>query len=539
MKKISLCLLSLSLFLISCTDEIDGLTFEKVSPVVSAPIGTVTLSTENLSDLFDSLSLREGPSNVIEFYYDTDFINLPVFDRFSLKNQQFANRIPFTSVGFTNGEMNISSPEEYNSFTIANKDLSDPAAELTKVNFKGGTISISQDKNFDHDLNTNVSFPKLTKNGVALSISLNNIEAITESLTDYKLDLTGSNGDTVNTIEYALNSTIIETGNSDTGSFTLSFALENMEFTYLEGDLKTYRFDDFDGQFDLGLPQNDFPDNIRFTDPKIELTAMNSSGIPFGFNFNGISVIEENGDTSLITGTYLEESQILNASNTPGQSAESIFMVSNENTNNLVDFISNIPESVYFNGFIEANPDTTVKANNYVTDSSGLSVSAQLILPMTGYVNNYAVTDTINNVNLSLSDDGSVSLENINFRVVSENAFPINIAVQLYFMDSTETAGNIVLDSLFDSFEASVISPAGEVNGEGIVNSATTLLSDISIDQEKYERIKTSSKIKLVGKLLSPGANDANPKSVKVTTDNYLTISLGLSAQAIIDPAKF
>lgn len=141
---------------------------------------------------------------------------------------------------------------------------------------------------------------------------------------------------------------------------------------------------------------------------------------------------------------------------------------------------------------------------------------------------------TFDNININLSEDGSASLKDINLRILSQNSSPNNISVQLYFLDSTAENGTIVLDSLFDSVDESVISPAAEVNNNGVVTSPTTLLSEVMIDQEKYERIKTSSKIMLFGRISSNDENTTDQEN----TDNYLSISFGLSAQLIIDPMK-
>ena len=436
-----------------------------------------------------------------------------------------------------NGELTISSPEEYNSFIISNEDLSDPPPSLTQMVLKGGNLEIVQNKNYDHNTVTTVSFPTFTKDGVPLSVELNNVEAFSEDLTAYTIDLTGENGQKTNTIDYAINGRIEETGSSDTGTLTILFNMVNLQFSYLEGDFKTYPFENIQQTFDLRLPQNDFPNNIRFTDPKIDFHVLNSAGLPFSLNIKEISVIEETKNSKLITGSYQEETPTLAGAPNPREVIESTYEISNANTYNLIEFISDIPESVFFDGLITANPEGGSQISNFVTDSSRVEIGAELILPFTGYVNNYAITDTIRNVDLDFSD-GGITFENLNLRIISENAFPLNIAIQLYFIDSTEAQGDIVLDSLFDSMDRSLICPSANVDGQGVTVDPTTLLSDIEVDRVKYEKIKSTSKIKIVGRLLSPGADGTSPKNIKIIAENYLNVSLGVSAKTTVDPSK-
>ena len=537
MKKNLLYLGCLAVALWGCTDQIDNLEIETLNPKVSAPIGTVTLRANNLDSLFNDVTVRPGPDNVIEFYYDQDFIEAPVYDRFTIKDQNFDARVPFSSALFTNGEAVVVSPEEFNSFEIDNIDLPDPAPELTLLRLNGGSLDASQIKDFDHNLVTKVTFPTIIKDGVALSVDLTNIDNTTVSLVGYDMDLTGAGGDKVNTIEYAITSNVTETGVSDTGSFELSFAITDMSFEYLEGDLKSYSFEDIEGYFDLNIPENEIPDNVRFTDPKIDIIVTNSAGIPFGLMINDLAVVEDNGDTSSITGDFLTETPLLAGADNPGEVKTSNYLISNANTDNLIELISQIPNGVYFNGFVNANPSGQ-PVDNFVTNTSQVNISAQMILPLVGYVNNYALTQNFDDVSLSVSDSGEVTLDNVNIRVISENAFPVNIAIQLYFIEKDEAGNELILDSLFNSFDESIICPSGELDANGIVSGPTELLSDISVSQDKYERIESANKIQLVGRLISPGAADPTPKSVKFTYDNYLTVKLGLSAQAIIDPKK-
>lgn len=81
-------------------DQIEDINIKSVSPEFSAPLGKITLSTDNLNALSDSLSIREGEENVLEFFYFEELIDAPVYERFFINRQNFENSFPFSSFAF-------------------------------------------------------------------------------------------------------------------------------------------------------------------------------------------------------------------------------------------------------------------------------------------------------------------------------------------------------------------------------------------------------------------------------------------------------
>jgi hypothetical protein len=517
---------------LSCVDEVDDLNFTELRPGISIPIGKFTLSANALTKIGDSLQVREGDLSVIEFYYSIEVLRTLLNDRFTIGDQLFSESIPFSSFIFVGGTEDKVVVSEYNSFTISNSDLPSPAPSLKLAILKSGTFDISQSKDFDHDVQTTIEFPTLKKNGVPLSISLSNNQSTNELLSGYELDLSGELGNKTNTIEYRISTTISNTGVSSSGNISLDFSMANMEFSYLEGDFNTYSFEALEGNFNLGLPQNQIPDNIGFTNPTIELSIDNSAGVSFGLDINKTAVIEENGDSLFITGSFDDQMILVNPATVSGETVSSSFSISNANTDNLVQLISNIPESVYLRASTTANPGIS-PFNNFITDTSEVVINANMILPMEGFADDYALEDTLE-FKLDIDESGLISLDEVILRLQIENSMPLSARIQLYFLDST--AQQNVIDSLFQTRQEQEIFPSGVVNSSGFVVSPTTITSDITIDSLKYEKIKYAEAIHLVVYLATPGANDNPRKSIVITTDNYFTLGIGLSATALIDP---
>jgi len=521
---------------LSCVEDVDDLKFVELRPGISIPVGEFTLSANALTKIGDSLLVREGDLNVIEFFYSTEVLRTTLNDRFTIANQSFSESIPFTSFIFVGGTEDKVVISENNSFPIGNVDLPSPAPSLKRVIFKSGSLDISQLKDFDHDVQSTIELPTLKKNGVPLSISLSNNQPTPEVLlSGYELDLSGELGNKTNTVEYRITTTISNTGSATTGTISLSFNMTNMLFSYMEGDFDTYDFDLVQGDFNLGLPQNQVPDNIGFTNPIIGLSVDNSAGISFGLTLNEVSVTEEDGTKYFITGTYDDQMILLDQATVPGETVTSNYTISKANTDNLVQLISNIPASAYLSALATANPGTA-PFNNFITDTSEVVVNANLVLPMEGYVDDYAIQDTIG-VNLNIDSTGIVSLEEVVLRLQVENSMPLAARIQLYFLDDTVQLN--VIDSLFLTQQEQEIFPAGEVNTSGFIISPTSRTADIIIDNAKYEKIKNTKAIHLVVYLATPGASDTPRKSITITTDNYFTLGVGLSATALIDPDNY
>jgi hypothetical protein len=327
---------------------------------------------------------------------------------------------------------------------------------------------------------------------------------------------------------------VSNTGSDTQGTISLSFSMNDMKFSFMKGDFSTYVINEVANAFDTNFPQTELTNNsIAFTNPSVEIGVLNSSGIPLGLDINEFSVTKSGGSVVPITGTYDDATFQIASPASPGETLESIYAIDKNNTDNLTEQLSEIPTSIYFKGIVTANPSGTPPSSNFVTDSSEVVVNATMILPFEGYVNNYVLEDTIN-TSLNIDSGDAVSLNNLNLRLQVENNFPLAIGLQLYFLDSIDNS--LILDSLFFNQEDQRIFPAAQVDNTGLVTTPIIKTNDISIDMDKYERIRYAGSIRLVATLSTPGAGDTPSKSIKITGNNYFSLGIGLSAQAYIDP---
>jgi hypothetical protein len=535
MKKLLAITLITSIF-IACVNEIDDLTFETFKPGISFPLGQLSMTANTLTQLGDSLEVRLAESNVLEFVYEVEVLDALLDDRFSIGDQQFSDDIPFNSFLFTAGETDEVKLSQFDSFALTNSDLTGSTPTLTLALLKQGNISVIQGKDFSHIVETTILFPKITKDGQPLTISVTDNESAMEDLDGYEIDMTGVDGNQVNTIDYEISTIVTESGSSTTGTINFEFSMSSLEFSYLEGDFLSYAFDEVNAEFDLGIPEDVVPDNIRFTNPRVILMVGNSSGMEYGLDITDISVIEENDEVLQVTGSYRSETVLVARAPQLGETLIVDYTIDNNNADNLVELFSNVPKSAFFRGVATANPNGVPEGGNFISDDSRMTVDAEMILPLEGFANNYAINDTIKDIDLLFDDDGVVSLDNIDLRFQTENSFPFDLNLQLYFLDSTQQQN--VIDSLFIGQEDRLIIQSGNVDDSGLVTSSNTKMTDAILTQEKYEKVKYAKSIRIKASILTSGADQNPPKTVRFTSDNALSISIGVTGNAVVDLNK-
>ncbi|MCB0504991.1 MAG: hypothetical protein KDC58_05765 [Cyclobacteriaceae bacterium] len=517
---------------VSCIKKIDDLTIVPISPEIPLPVGYLTLSADNLTKIGDSLLLEEGEDGVLELYYESEILREALFDRLTIPDQSFNESLPFNSFAFMGGTDSQFKESKYDAFTISNIDLTSPPPALEQVVFKAGSLNIVQSKDFDHDLTTTIEFPELVKDGNPLSIVLKNNTSSSTGLITAVLDLTGVSGTATNTIDYEVTSVVSNTGSDIQGTVSISVSLTNMEFSFMKGDFNTYMFDEVSEIFETNLPQNEFPDDVAFTNPSVRITVSNSSGIPFGLDINELSITQGDGSVEQVTGSFDDETYNVISATVPGEKEDSNFLIDKNNTDNFVELLNQIPQSAFFNGQLTANHLGTPPEGNFVTDSSEIVVNSTFVIPLEGYANQYMLSDTLE-ANLDIEEE-SITPESANLRLQGENGFPFLVALQLYFLDSEDNS--IVLDSLFVTEDEKQLFPPAQVDNSGLVTSPTVQINDIYVDDEKYERIRATGSIRITAFITTAGVDESPSKSVKVSVDNYFKLGIGVSLKATIDP---
>jgi len=209
--------------------------------------------------------------------------------------------------------------------------------------------------------------------------------------------------------------------------------------------------------------------NIYFYDPRLNIYAFNSYGVPVDLELlNVFAYSEAHGTTIQLTFTdggvfHIEAPTIEEI----GSTVESVFGVS-RSTSNIDEFLATSPNEVYFDMVANTLETTT---ENFLTDSSRLTLRVEVEMPMWLKSDGYTIRDTISDLDLEQTLGGDLSfVEEARLSLNTLNEWPLEVEVQVYFLDEFMQ----VIDSLFADPLPILAASEVDANGELISAGAQT-----------------------------------------------------------------
>ncbi len=392
--------------------------------------------------------------------------------------------------------------------------------DFKKVIFKAGNIEIKINNTpnlFANDVTCKVTFTNFKLNGQALTSTFTipkNTGASATTITQ-NIATTGAVLDMANG-----NINITYTINNQNTPFTggnLTFSLQNMQYSYIEGKIPQYDFSLEEKLIELDIFKYWKFGEVYFKDPRINLIVQNSYGVPLRAQADKLNAIAYNNVKTAITNSDYPNN-IFNFPY-PNISQAGIFATDtfkfNSGNSNLGAVIQLHPPQIEYKVSAELNPNNL---QGFITDSSRFDVYLDIALPMYGHATNYTLTKDFD-LNMAQFE----AMDYAKFKLVTENGFPADIKLQLLFLDASEN----VIDSLFAG--DSVILQAAEVDGNGRVNQANKAVrvTETEFTAQRFSAIKTAKKLKLKGTVntLNNGTVD-----VRFYTDYAMALRLGIVA---------
>ena len=413
------------------------------------------------------------------------------------------------------------------------------ASTIDSIVFKAGTFDFSISSDIAGNVDLTIAIPSAKKNGAPFSkiINLNytGTTPVTASpsydLTGYHLDMT-QGGTTSNAFDVTYTVTVNGPATvTGAESFQVGASMNNLAYSKFFGNL---------GQQTINIQPDTIPVSIfknamgsaSFTlaDPKINLIIYNSLGIPLTTTFPKLLGIKPNDDTINIPNTVPFPVTVVSPNmGQVGQVIKSETILDTTNSN-LATVLNSTPKGIVYALNAQTNTGLATQ-NNFVLDTSRLKLDIEVHLPLEGTASNFILGDTLP---FSAFKDQALS-ENVSsalFRIYTSNGFPLDVDVQIYFLDSAQTK----LDSLIVAPNSSLIIKSGPVDATTkrvISNGTTTPPVDIVIDRAKLKKLSATKKLIILAKATT---TNSGTQDVKIYSDYKLEIKLGLQIQA---DAKF
>lgn len=490
-----------------------------------------------LSDVLSSLDttglIRTDSSGFISLVFEGNLSSNTALDVIPIADQS-------TTKSFVMTGPDIVNLQTFGSFTFnQNIDQSFQVQgdeELDSIVFKTAKLEFDITSTFQHSASLVLSIPGLKKQGVPFNKTVSLVYSggipvtVTRSfdLAGYTFDLT-KGGTTVNAFAMGMQLTLVNSGNpvlnGDQADIGISF--KDLSFSGIYGYVGQHNLSLDQDTVTIDIFKNVLDGEVWFEDPQINLTVHNSYGAEISGTFNVLEAYNSTKGTLPLTGSGIPNPLVFNYPTLAeaGQS-KSTELKLNKNTSNIREIIALLPQ--YLIHQIDASVNPGGKQNyNFVLDTSSVDIDFQVILPLYGSANGFVLRDTIGFSLDLFSNDESMEVENLLFKLIASNGFPIDVGMQVYFTDSLYHT----LDSLITPYKE--ILPSAAINSEGKVVSRTSTTSYIGFDTTRIAHI-TEAKYILLNAAMNTG-NGGN-QSVKFYSDYGLGIQMGAQAKLKVKP---
>ena len=531
MKTIRIRYTILALLLISMIYACKKVDLSKISSDAWNPSLAVPLAKGEFS-VYDVLEKDTGDLIVIDqqgalaLIYTSEKVLLNAADVASLPDQNFnfsesANGIGAPIVPSYSGTQTFNYSEIIS--------LTNPlGAELYDVDFKNGLITISTSTTLLHDVKYTFSFPDLTENGTPVSRVINlvyggtvpQIGSTTINLNTVFVDLTnGPNAHSEINVNVAVE--ITGSGNPIIGaeSVDFSFNVANMEYDLVHGYFGMQNLFNAMDTVDIKLFNNFTSGSFSLINPSIDLTFVNSFGLPVQIGINQIKTKETTSGTEYpLTG--FPPTFNVTAPITVGQSSSSTLSLSTSNTGNLNTIITPTPKSLIYDVDGISNP--AGQAINFVKDDSKLKLKGTLNLPLEGFATGFMFSDTIE----ASADFDQEFVESVMIRLNTENGFPVEANVKVLLVDQNYS----LLKDLTNGTQTLI--GAAPVNSAGKATTKVQKINDFTITKAELPLLSNMKYI--IFEVDSQTFQGNQGTMVKMYEDYMFTVRVGMQVQGSV-----
>lgn len=405
-------------------------------------------------------------------------------------------------------------------------------AQLKEILVDQGEFELSIRNTYQHTLMVELTIPSIHLNGQVLkfaniSVPPGNTVARVQNIANYVVDLKDNTTGVLNSIAVTAKVTGVLDGTRPLvmgDQVIFSLKMKDVSYQHVVGKLGTFTiplekgdnnislFDDIEGDGEFHIETFNFKSTI-VTDWGVPL-EMSIANLNF-FNSN------ENTTTGVIDGI---------------DNLVSIDALSNVNLVGVEDVVTNTtftsdqypdlkkvvgiqPNSFSYDLSFITNPNNNPSENLFLSKESKLETTLEGQFYLHGYLRNFKRNDTLTDIDLS--DEETSIVEKAAIRFIVENGMPLELAIDLLFLDEND----VVIDQELDKVKI----PGAEVDNQGYVTNSVKNTVDIILDEERMMKIGPKvRKIILVSSLDSEGADLS--ENVHIRPQDKMKIIIGVRA---------
>jgi len=503
-----------SLYAACKKSDFENLEFADHAAEFAFPLFTTTLTLEDLlaGVLNDSLSndtLLINDDGTMTLFYTGDVAQKPATDIFKF---------------FQGGAFPLSD-------TVSMSPIQAPDGVIIyKAVLKGGNIAVSIFNTFNDTITGVLHIPQMAKDGVPFAfpfVALPNENFVSPAIPVDGYILTST--DNILQFRYEAYKPSGERVKFLIGGFFpgIYVGFNQLEFSYLEGYWGYSYYPLTRDTIDIDINQTNLDGNVKIKNPRIIMRISNSWGFPTRGVIKYLSFIRQNGEElKLETTAFVNDSIVdFNYPTFPNEIGQTKYtdVYLDETNSNIAEIFNAQPTQFIYevNGISNALLDPTIIG--FMTDSSIIKLSMRVELDLEGSAQNFGAEQTLD---LNFGDYSSIDsfdIENVEFKLVTENGTPISTSLQIFFEDE---AGNTI-DSLFAGAPRFIMQSA-PVNAEGVATGSTRTETLIPMSVEQFDRVRLAKRAVLQTAFTTA---DGGSIPVKLLATNQVTVKMGLKVK--------
>lgn len=462
---------------------------------ILAPLVYGDLTISNL--LKDSLITTNSDQTIqLKFssnLYRLDFDSLVKVPDTLVKN---VYTIPYSAgVTVNPGQIFVSEPEDI--------QLNINDVELTKLVVKGGSIVYSLTSNIAAEVIYDYKIMNaLDKFGqpfsktivVPASGSTNSQKTGSFDLSDYTLNLRGTNGNVYNTLSTLIQ---IRLSNNHPGSLLINNLdsvfienkVSNLSVAYAEGYFGNQHTSVVNNKSAIAKMNNIVGGSIDLEQVAVDFTIVNGIGVDAAFTIQSLKSLKGSSQVAL-THPFIGTQNHLNRAYKTGSTinATKLTTAFKSNNSNIENWIENLPDSVGYSLDLEINPLGNVSGHyDFIAAESPFEINMDVDVPLSFLASSLTLVDTISINSASLKQVIKGKL-----RIAIENGFPLGAKLSL--KNSTGTV---------ELFSENLIEP-GVVNSSGIVTAPKHSVCEVVFSEEDMQALKSNNQLIIQVKFDSP-----------------------------------
>lgn len=502
----------------------------EIHPSLAAPLAYGGFSLQDLLEtLTDSAGLvSQTEDGLIYIYYTDVAYSLNAADLITIPNH-------FVSETYIDSDVNVA---EWNLLpvgaqrTFHKQELLEfniePEDRIDSIMVRAGDLNLEAYSQFKHSgelqvTSSNIIDPDGDSLNVTFTISdtdgtfTNNI---TYDLAGYKITMDEISGSAVAVLHFNL--TLVKSPAPITPGEQAGLRCEftELEYDVVYGFIAERSIADLSESIDLGIFDQlvEVPD-IYFAAPQFNVAVHNSFGVPLSLSIDTLRGRSfKDGSYTYLTfkNDTMNPFQIYAPTVAQMGTEVTTERYFNVETCNIDELIASVPDQIDFSfGASTGNPPGSTE-QNFLLDDSKMTLEVEVLLPMWLKTSGYTLTDTLDIAFDSLLMNISF-LEEALFRLTSTNEWPLEIAVQIYFLD----AADVKMDSLFS--ERKVILNAAPVDEEGELDRSALQehVVDVVLTAEDLDELEGAKKMLLQAHAVTTDNGSVNVKFYSSYLLNY------------------